>query len=510
MSDKEKFSSRLKHAWNAFLNRDPPHALDYSNLGPSFSTRPDRPVMHMTNERTILAAIMNRIAIDVSRTTIQHVVLDKNGRFDHVVNDGLNDCLTLEANIDQSAQQFKHDITFSMLDEGYVAIVPIDTKEDIRSDSDVIGIQTLRVARIVEWYPQHIRVEAYNDRTGQKELLQYPKSKAAIIENPFYTVMNEPNSTLKRLVRKMALLDSVDERTCSGKLDLLVQLPYAIKGELRQAQAEMRRKAITDQLTDGFGIGYIDSTEHVTQLNRPVENTLPQQIEDLTNRLYNQLGMTAAILDGSASDQEWNNYYTQTVEPIVATIAGEMNRKFLTKTARSKGHTIYYFKDPFKFIPVTSLANIADVMTRNAIMSSNEFRQILGMKASDSPDADALRNKNMPTSMEPGSDMMAPTESDVDPALLEEEAAANQPQFNHLTADTPISMIGDYRKQMAQSVFQEEGLALAHSASLTDVLRLPKEVPRSIGNGIKIPDDIPRSVCIKITRKSKNVPGTGG
>ncbi len=501
MADKEKFSSRLKHAWNAFLNRDPPHVMDYSNIGPSFSTRPDRPQMHMSNERTILAAIMNRIAIDVSRTTIQHVRLDENGRFEEVIQSGLNNCLTIEANIDQSAQQFKHDITFSMLDEGYVAIVPIDTKEDIRS-SETIDIRTLRVARIVEWYPQHVRVEAYNDRTGQKELLQFPKSKVAIVENPFYAVMNEPNSTLKRLVRKMALLDSVDERTCSGKLDLLVQLPYAIKGELRLAQAEMRRKTITDQLTDGFGIGYIDSTEHVTQLNRPVENSLPAQIEDLTNRLYNQLGMTKAILDGSASDLEQNNYFMQTIEPIVAAITGEMNRKFLTKTARSQGQTIYYFKDPFKFIPVTSIANIADVMTRNAIMSSNEFRQILGMKASQEPDADALRNKNMPTSMEPGSDIpaeQAPEEQNVDPALLQEEAEADQPQFNNLTGDTPISMIGDYRKnkKMAQSAIPEEGDVLAHSA-VTSTLRQ------------RMPKDIPKSTCIKITRNFKNVPGTGG
>lgn len=380
-----------------------------------------------------------------------------------------------------------------MLDEGYVAIVPIDTKEDIRN-TDAIDILTLRVARIVEWYPQHVRVEAYNDRTGQKELLQFPKSKVAIIENPFYSVMNEPNSTLKRLVRKMALLDSVDERTCSGKLDLLVQLPYAIKGELRLAQAELRRKTITDQLTDGFGIGYIDSTEHVTQLNRPVENSLPQQIEDLTNRLYNQLGMTKAILDGSASDLEQNNYFMQTIEPIVAQITGEMNRKFLTKTARSQGQTIYYFKDPFKFIPVTSLANIADVMTRNAIMSSNEFRQILGMKASQEPDADALRNKNMPTSMEPGSDMPM-EEPQGDPSMMEEPPS-------QLTSDTPISMIGDYRKEMAMSSSSDESDTLSHS----DI--------RSNQNGGKLrqrlPKDIPRSVCIKVKRDYKNVPGTGG
>lgn len=481
MPDKERFGSRLKHAWNAFLNRDPPNLIDYANIGPSFTARPDRPTLRMSNERTIIAAIINRISIDVSRTTIQHVRLDENNRFSSVIDSGLNNCLTLEANIDQSAQQFKHDITFSMLDEGYVAIVPIDTKEDIRKQ-EAIDIRTMRVARIVEWYPQHVKVDVYNDRTGQKENLTFPKSKVAIIENPFYTVMNEPNSTLKRLVRKMALLDSIDERQNSGKLDLLVQLPYAIKGELRVAQAELRRKALTDQLNDGFGIGYIDSTEHVTQLNRPIENSLPQQIEDLTNRLYNQLGMTKAILDGSASDVEQNNYFMQTIEPIVAAITGEMNRKFLTKTARSQGQTIYYFKDPFKFIPVTSLANIADVMTRNAIMSSNEFRQILGMKAADSPDADALRNKNMPTSMEPMDDIPA------------EEAGPEEEQVG-LTADTPVSMLKEASKDMKMSDIKmslEKEDAIAHSA-------LKKQLPK----------DIPRA-CYMVKRKSKNVPGTGG
>lgn len=496
MPDKEKFSSRLKHAWNAFLNRDPPHEMDYSNIGPSFGSRPDRPTLRMSSERTIIAAIINRIAIDVSRTTIQHVVLDQNGRFDHVVKSGLNNCLTLEANIDQTAQQFKHDITFSMLDDGYVAIVPIDTKEDIRKQ-ETIDIQTLRVARIVEWYPQHVRVEAYNDKTGQKETLLYPKSKAAIVENPFYAVMNEPNSTLKRLIRKMALLDNIDERQNSGKLDLLVQLPYAIKGELRTQQAELRRKAITEQLTDGYGIGYIDSTEHVTQLNRPIENSLPQQIEDLTNRLYNQLGMTKAILDGSATDLEQNNYFMQTIEPIVAQITGELTRKFLTKTARSQGHTIYYFKDPFKFIPVTSIANIADVMTRNAIMSSNEFRQILGMKASDSPDADALRNKNMPMGMEPTDDL-APAEAD--PAMAEEEALANEPQFSGLTGDTPVSMLGNHPNLKMSDVDMGEDDVIIHSAFDLygrSALRrsLPKEIPK---------------VQFKVTRNFKNVPGTGG
>ena len=500
MSEKETFGSRLKHAWNAFLSKETPHEYDFTNIGPSFGVRPDKPQLHMSNERTIIAAIINRISIDVSRTTIQHVVLDQNGRFDHVVQSGLNNCLTLEANIDQSAQQFKHDITFSMLDEGYAAIVPIDTKIDIRK-SDSIDILTLRVARIVEWHPQHVRVEAYNDKTGQKETLMFPKSKVAIVENPFYTVMNEPNSTLKRLVRKMALLDSIDEKQNSGKLDLLVQLPYAIKGELRVQQAELRRKALTEQLTDGFGVGYIDSTEHVTQLNRPIENSLPEQIDKLTDRLYNQLGMTKAILDGSASDQEWNNYYMQTIEPIVAQITGELTRKFLTKTARSQGHTIFYFKDPFRFIPVTNLANIADVMTRNAIMSSNEFRQILGMKAADNPDADALRNKNMPTSMEPTED--APMDPNAAEPPMEEEV----PPFG---PDTPVSMLGD-QSGMMQSGMRKLPTPIHELIDLVnDVEKNVQEDDVISHSGLHLPKNIPRSVCIKVTRNFKNVPGTGG
>lgn len=467
MPEKEKIGSRLKHAWNAFFNRDPPNGMYYADVGPAFTTRPDKPTLRMSSERTIIAAIINRIAIDVSRTTIQHVLLDKNGRFDHVIESGLNNCLTLEANIDQNAQQFKHDITFSMLDEGYAAIVPIDTKTDIRK-TETIDILTLRVARIVEWHPQHVLVEVYNDRIGQKENLMFPKSKVAIVENPFYAVMNEPNSTLKRLVRKMALLDGVDERSSSGKLDLIVQLPYAIKGELRMQQAELRRKAITEQLNDGYGIGYIDSTEHVTQLNRPVENSLPEQIEKLQNQLYNQLGLTRSIIEGSATDAEQTNYYNQTIEPIVAAITGEMNRKFLTKTARSQGHTVYYFKDPFKFIPVTSLANIADVMTRNAIMSSNEFRQILGMKADNSPDADMLRNKNMPTSMEPVGDI--PMDSPAEETIPLEEP----PQSYKLTADTPISMLGAVHSGLPDPA-ADDGTVLVHSAF--DLAERPRGSP---------------------------------
>lgn len=428
------------------MNRDSPGSVDtssYADIGPSFSYRPDKPVLHMTSERTIITAIINRISIDVSRTTIQHVRLDKNGRYSETLPTGLNNCLTLEANIDQTAQQFKHDIIFSMLDEGYVAIVPIDTSIN-PANTESYDIKTMRVARITDWYPQHVRVEVYNDKTGLKEQLTFPKKMVAVVENPFYAVMNEPNGTLKRLVRKMALLDRVDEQSSSGKLDLLVQLPYAIKNDLRIQQAEQRRKAIEEQLVGSkYGIAYIDSTEHVTQLNRPVENTLQEQIEYLTNQLYNQLGLTRSIIEGNANDVEITNYFNQTIEPIVSAVVGEMNRKFLTKTARSQGQTIYYFRDPFKFIPTTNLANIADVMTRNAIMSSNEFRQILGMKAVNTMDADSLRNKNMPTSMEPGVGTLAP-EGKAAP-LPEEAAALPSPATGGLldgvSWDSPVSML---------------------------------------------------------------------
>lgn len=488
MPEKEGFGSRLKHAWNAFLNRDPPGIGSYVDVGPSYSFRPDKPTLRMSSERTIIAAIINRISIDVSRTTIQHVRLDENHRFDSVIESGLNNCLTLEANIDQTAQQFKHDITFSMLDEGYVAIVPIDTKEDPRK-SEAIDIKTMRVCKIVEWHPQYVRVEAYNDRSGQKDYLMMPKSKVAIVENPFYTVMNEPNSTLKRLVRKMALLDSVDEQSSSGKLDLLVQLPYAVKGDLRIQQAELRRKAIEDQLVGSrYGIAYIDSTEHVTQLNRPVENTLQQQIEYLQGLLYNQLGLTKSIIEGNATDAEMTNYYNQTIEPIVAAIVGEMNRKFLTKTARSQGQTIYYFKDPFKFIPVTSLANIADVMTRNAIMSSNEFRQILGMKAAESPDADALRNKNMPVNMEPG--MEEPSMTEMPEGVPSEEMVDTR-----LTADTPIIELQSY---VQQSAVNEDEDILIHADRL---VKSRKAIPKNRGG--------PDKPAFKIKR-IQNAHGTGG
>ena len=402
MPDKETFGSRLKHAWNAFFNRDPPYGdYAYTDIGPSYAIRPDRPVPRMSTERTILTAIINRIAIDVSQVNIQHVRLDANGRYQETMDSGLNNCLTLEANIDQNALQFKHNLVFSLLDEGFVALVPVDTTMN-PNVTDSYDIKTMRIGRIQEWYPQFVKVELYNERTGLKELLTLPKRNTAIIENPLYAVMNDPNGTLKRLVHKMALLDRVDEQTGSGKLNILMQLPYALKGEARINQAEDRRKTLESQLNENkLGVGYIDSTERVIQLNRPLENGLQQEIEYLSGQLYNEIGFSQAVFNGTASDTEQTNYQNKLIEPIVAAIALEMKRKFLTKTARTQGQSIYYFKEPFKFIPISALADIADVMTRNAIMSSNEFRQILGMKVVDTQDADALRNKNMPMDTEP-------------------------------------------------------------------------------------------------------------
>lgn len=406
MPEKDTFRSRLSHAWNAFFNRDPPgrDGYQYADIGPAYSIRPDRPVPRMSTERTILTAIINRIAIDVAQITIQHVRLDENGRYLETMNSGLNNCLTLEANIDQNALQFKHDLAFSLLDEGCIALVPVDTTFDPRK-TDSYDIRTMRVGRIIAWHPQDVRVELYNERTGLKEELTLPKRSTAIIENPLYSVMNAPNGTLKRLVHKMALLDRVDEQTGAGKMNLLMQFPRALNSETRINQAEDRRRALEAQLNSNkLGVGYIDATERVIQLNRPLENGLQQEVEYLTGQLHHELGISQAVFDGTASDAEQTIYQNKTIEPIVAVIALEIKRKFLTKTARSQGQSIYYFKDPFRLIPVSALANIAEVMTRNAIMSSNDFRQILGMKADTSPDADALRNKNMPLDMEPTTD----------------------------------------------------------------------------------------------------------
>ena len=388
------FLPRVKKAWNIFLNRDPTTEYSY-DLGQSFSYRPDRPRLSARTERSIINSVYNRMSIDVAAIDIRHVRLDGDGRYIETIDSGLNNCLTVEANIDQAARAFKQDVTLSLLDEGSIAIVPVDT--DANPDSTgSYRIDTMRVGRIVQWFPRHVQVEVYNDLRGVKEEVRVSKNMVAIIENPFYSVMNEQNSTMQRLVRKLNLLDVIDEQSGSGKLDLIIQLPYLIRGEARQRQAEDRRKKIEEQLAGSkYGIAYIDGTEHITQLNRAVENNLMSQIEYLTSMLYSQLGITQSVLDGTADAKVMQNYYNQTIEPIISVIVEEMKRKFLTKTARSQGQSIEFFRDPFRLIPVTDIAEIADKMTRNEIMTSNEVRQVMGMKPSNDPAADQLRNKNL-------------------------------------------------------------------------------------------------------------------
>lgn len=386
------FGSRLKHAWNAFTGNV---QMNYRNLGMSYSYRADRPRMSRGNERSIVTSVYNRIALDVAALNVQHVRLDENGRFLSVIDDGLNNCLTLEANVDQTARSFIQDVVISMFDEGSVAIVPVDTTTD-PNVSGSYDIQSLRVGQILDWYPQYIRVRVYNEQTGRKEDIVVPKSAVAIIENPLYAVINEPNSTMQRLIRKLNLLDVIDEQSGSGKLDLIIQLPYVIKTEARRQQAENRRKDIESQLSGSkYGIAYTDGTEHITQLNRSVNNNLMSQIEYLTSMLYSQLGITQSILDGTADEKTMLNYNNRTIEPIISAIVDEMKRKFLTKTARSQRQSISFFRDPFKLVPVNEIAEIADKFTRNEIMTSNEIRQVVGMKPSEDPRADELRNKNL-------------------------------------------------------------------------------------------------------------------
>ena len=386
------FVSRLKHGWNAFMNRDPTynHAI-----GPSYSYRPDRPRFTRGNERSIVTSVFNRIALDVAAISMQHCILDDNGRFVEVVNSKLNNCLTLEANLDQTARAFVQDVVMSMFDEGCVAMVPVDTTFDpeITSSYDVLSMRT---GKIVDWYPEHVKVRVYNEKTGRKEEVILPESAVGIVENPLFAVVNEPNSTGQRLIRKLNLLDQIDEQTGSGKLDLIIQLPYVIKTDARRDQAERRRKDIENQLSGSkYGIAYTDGTEHITQLNRPVENNLLKQIEYLRDMFYSQLGITQTILDGTADDKTMLNYYSRTIEPIVSAIVDEINRKFLTKTARTQHHAIKFFRDPFKLVPVNDIAEIADKFTRNEILTSNEIRQIIGMKPSSDPKADQLINSNI-------------------------------------------------------------------------------------------------------------------
>lgn len=387
--------SRLKHAWNAF--RDNRSGTYYRDVGVGYSYRPDRPRFSRGNERSIVTSVYNRIALDVAQISIQHVRLDENDRFLGVIDSGLNNCLSLEANIDQTGRSFIQDIVMSMFDEGCVSVVPVDTDDD--PEDGIPGsfdIDTMRTGKVLEWYPQHVKVRLYNDKTGLKEDVLLHKSTVAIIENPLYAVMNESNSTMQRLIRKLNLLDVVDEQSSSGKLDLIIQLPYVIKTEARRRQAEDRRKDIEKQLSGSkYGIAYTDGTERITQLNRSVGNNLMTQIEYLTSMLYSQLGITQSILDGTADEKTMLNYYNRTIEPIVSAIADEMKRKFLTKTARSQRQSIKFFRDPFKLVPVTELAEIVDKLTRNEVATSNEARQIIGWKPSDDPKADELRNKNL-------------------------------------------------------------------------------------------------------------------
>lgn len=393
--------SRFKRAWNAFLNRDP---TNYNNIGTSYSYRPDRPRLTRGNERSIITAIFNRIALDVASIDIRHCILDKDDRFQSIKDSGLNDCLSLEANIDQTGRAFIQDVVMSMLDEGCVAIVPVDTTDnpDITMGYD---INTMRTGKIVEWYPAHVKIRLYNDRTGNKEEVIFSKRSVGIVENPLYAIINEPNSTMQRLIRKLNLLDVVDEQSCSGKLDLIVQLPYSIKTPSRREMAETRRKDIEMQLSGSkYGIAYMDGTEKITQLNRPVENNLMSQVEYLTNMVYSQLGITQSILEGSADDQTMLNYTSRCIEPIISAIVDEMKRKFLSKTARTQKQTILFFREPFKLVPVSAIAEIADKFTRNEIMSSNEVRQKIGMKPSSDPKADQLINSNISQPNEKGSE----------------------------------------------------------------------------------------------------------
>jgi hypothetical protein len=417
----DSIGSRLKHAWNAFFNKDPtPVKWDH---GASYSYRPDRPRLTRGNERSIVTAIYNRIALDVSALIMKHCRLDENGRYSEDVESKFNRCLTVEANLDQTARAFKQDIVMSMLDEGCVAVVPVDTNQDpLKGSYDIL---TMRTGKILEWRPSTIKVRAYNEKTGEKEDIVVPKCTTAIIENPLYAVINEPNSTMQRLIRKLNLLDAVDEQSSAGKLDLIIQLPYIIKTDARRQQAEARRKDIEMQLSGSkYGIAYTDGTERITQLNRSIDNNLMKQIEYLTSMLYSQLGITQSILDGTADEKTMLNYNNRTVEPIASAIVDEMKRKFLTKTAISQSQTVMYFMDPFKLVPVSNLADIADKFTRNEILSSNEVRQIIGMKPSDDPKADELLNKNI---SQPVDETMVPPEGEE--AGYEETDGAGEPNI---------------------------------------------------------------------------------
>lgn len=387
---------RIQHAWNAFFNnRDPTENYTYQDLGVSYGYRPDRMRFSKGNERSIVTAILNRIAVDCAAVDIRHVQLDKNGRYSQDRDSGLHYCLTQEANVDQTGRAFIQDVIQSMMDEGCVAIVPVDTTSNPKI-TDSFDIKSLRTGKILEWFPKHVKVRVYNELTGKKEDVILPKKTVGIVENPFYAVMNEPNSTLQRLIRKLNLLDAIDEQSGSGKLDLIVKLPYSVKSPTRRTQAEDRRRDIETQLASSkYGIAYVDATESITQLNRPVENNLMKQIEYLTSMLYSQLSITQAVMDGTADDKTMLNYNNRTVVAFLTPVVEEMKRKFLTKTARSQNQSIMFFMDPFKLVPVAQLAEISDKLTRNEIATSNEIRQVIGWKPSDDPKADMLVNSNI-------------------------------------------------------------------------------------------------------------------
>lgn len=392
----DSLSDRFKHAWNAFMNRDPPAERNpYADYTTMSYYRPDVVHSRVGTERSILESVLNKIAVDCAGCAIQHVKLDADGRFSEVMKSGLNSCLTIEANKDQTGRAFIQDAVHTMLQEGHVAIVPVDTSIDPRK-SDSYEIRSMRTGKVIEWHPDYVKIDVYNDRTGQRQNIYMPKKTVAIVQNPFFVIMNEPNSTFARLTRKLSLLDVVDEQSGSGKLDIIIQLPYAVKNEARKQQAEIRRKDIETQLSSSkYGIAYTDSTEKITQLNRTLENNLMGQVEYLQKLFYSQLGITESLLSGSATELEMLNYNNRVIEPIISAFADEMKRKYLTKTARSQNQSIIYFRDPFKLVPVAEIAKIADTFTRNEIMTSNEIRQKVGLKPVNTPEADELRNKNL-------------------------------------------------------------------------------------------------------------------
>ena len=423
----DRFRLALQHGWNAFNGRLPSNV----SVGVSSENRGLRSRYTRGNERSIVASIYTRIAMDVAALTINHVRLDDDGRYNETIKSSLNECLTLTANKDQTGRAFIQDVVMSMLDEGVIAIVPVDTTLNPMVTGSY-DIESMRVARITDWYPDHVRVELYNDRTGKKQEVTLPKSMVAIVENPLYSVMNEPNSTLMRLKRKLNLLDIIDDRNGSDKLDMIIQLPFAVKNELQKNRAEDRLKSVKDQLSKSdLGIAYIDATERITQLNRPIESNLLKTVEYLTNMLYGQLGLSQAIMDGTADEKQMLNYNNRTVEPIISAIVDAMKWKFLTKTARSQGQSIMFFRDPFKLVPVENVAEIADKFTRNEIMTSNEFRQVIGMKPSDDPKADELRNANISA---PNEDPIPVNDEEVAEEELSDESSGNtEKPFGEMT-----------------------------------------------------------------------------